>query len=107
MPELIQLRHKAQLTLPLSVRKQLHIAEGDYLEVQVQEGAIILKVKRLIDKEQEWFWTRRWQEGEREAEADIQHGRTKKFDDAVSAIEQLKKKNKKSVGNTAKSGSGK
>ena len=104
MPELIQLRHKAQLTLPLSVRKQLHIAEGDYFEVQVQDGAIVLKVKKLIDKEQEWFWTRRWQDGEIEAEADMQKGRTAKFDDATLAVEHLMRKDKKDTVDRSRTG---
>jgi len=107
MPELIQLRRKAQLTLPLSVRRQLNLEEGDYLEVQVEEGAIILKAKKLVDKEQEWFWTTRWQEGESEAEADIQSGRTKKFGSAASAVRHLKQKSGEGMGSNAGGGAGK
>ncbi|MBN2240509.1 MAG: AbrB/MazE/SpoVT family DNA-binding domain-containing protein [Dehalococcoidales bacterium] len=89
MSELIQVRKKAQLTLPLSVRKQLGIEEGDYMDVQVKDGEIILKLKKLIDKSQAWFWTERWQQGEKEAEEDIRTGRTHKFPDAASAVEYL------------------
>lgn len=89
MSELIQVRKKAQLTLPLSVRKKLGIEEGDYMDVQVRDGEIILKVKKLIDKAQSWFWTERWQQGEKEAEDDIRAGHTQQFPDAESAIAYL------------------
>ena len=80
MSELIQVRRKAQVTLPQSVRQSLNIEEGDFLDVRVEDGEIVLRVKKLVDKEQAWFWTRRWQEGEREAEEDIRSGRIHSFD---------------------------
>jgi AbrB family looped-hinge helix DNA binding protein len=95
MSELIQVRKKAQLTLPLSVRQKLGIEEGDFVDVQVRDKAIIMKVKKLVDKEQAWFWSRRWQEGEKEAEEDIMAGRVYDFHDADSAIVALHKAVKK------------
>ena len=89
MSELVQVRKKAQVTLPLSVRKKLNIEEGDFLDVQVRDGEMVLKVKKLVDKDQAWFWTKRWQEGEKEAEEDIKAGRGITFPDAQSAIEYL------------------
>jgi AbrB family looped-hinge helix DNA binding protein len=89
MSELIQVRKKAQLTLPLSVRKKLGIEEGDYMDVRVRDGEIILRVKKLVDKEQAWFWSERWQKGEMEAEEDIRAGRTRQFPDAGSAVAYL------------------
>ncbi|MBI4337960.1 MAG: AbrB/MazE/SpoVT family DNA-binding domain-containing protein, partial [Chloroflexi bacterium] len=60
MSELVQVRKKAQVTLPQSVRRSLNIEEGDFLDVRVEDGEIVLRVKKLVDKEQAWFWTRRW-----------------------------------------------
>lgn len=91
MAELIQLRKKAQLTLPQSVREELGIEEGDFMDVRVRNGEVVLKVKRLVDKEQAWFWSQRWQQGEREAEDDIRAGRVHKFPDAKSAVTFLHK----------------
>ena len=85
MSELIQVRKKAQLTLPLSVRQKLGIEAGDFMDVQVRDGEIVLKVKKLVDKEQAWFWTKRWQQGEKEAEEDIRAGRVHRFPDSKSA----------------------
>jgi AbrB family looped-hinge helix DNA binding protein len=86
MAELVQLRKKAQLTLPQSVREKLGIEEGDFMDIQVRNGEIVLKVKKLVDKEQSWFWTERWQRGEKEAEEDIRVGRVHNFPDAKSSI---------------------
>jgi len=58
-------------------------------------------VKKLVDKEQAWFWTRRWQEGEREAEEDIRAGRVHSFKNATEAITFLRKRAKKGSTKTA------
>ena len=102
MSELIQVRRKAQVTLPQSVRRALNIEEGDFLDAAVKDGEIVLRVKKLVDKEQAWFWTRRWQEGEREAEEDIRAGRVHNFDSAREAIAFLHKRVKKGSGTTGK-----
>jgi len=39
----------------------------------------MLTPKRLVDKDQAYFWSREWQEAEREAEEDIHAGRVKEF----------------------------
>ncbi len=86
MSELVQIHKKAQMTIPQSVRQKLGIEEGDFLDVQVRGSEIVLKVKKLVDKDQTWFWTRRWQQGEKEAEEDIRDGRVHRFPDAKSAV---------------------
>ncbi|MEA3442268.1 MAG: AbrB/MazE/SpoVT family DNA-binding domain-containing protein [Chloroflexota bacterium] len=89
MSEMIQIRKKAQLTLPLSVRRELGIEEGDFLDIQVRNGEIVLRAKKLIDREQAWFWSERWQHGEKEAQEDINAGGLHHFDNAGEAIEFL------------------
>ena len=48
--------------------------------------------KKLVDKSQAYFWTRRWQEGEREADEDIKAGRVKTFDSVDELIQDLEQK---------------
>ena len=91
MSELVQVRKKAQVTLPQSVRQELGIEEGDFLDIQVRSGEIVIKVKKLMDKEQAWFWTNRWQQGEKEAEEDIRTGRVHNFPDTKKATAFLHK----------------
>ncbi|MBN1191596.1 MAG: hypothetical protein JXA46_17725 [Dehalococcoidales bacterium] len=45
--------------------------------------------KRLVDKNQSYFWTKKWQEGEKEADEDIKAGRVKEFDSAGELIKDL------------------
>ena len=45
----------------------------------------MLTPKRLVDKDQAYFWSREWQEAEREAEEDIRAGRVKEF----ASVEEL------------------
>ena len=47
------LRH-GQLTLPKRLREQLHIVEGDILEAEIRDDAIVLRPKVLLDKNQAW-----------------------------------------------------
>lgn len=48
-----------------------------------------LTPKRLVDKDQAYFWSREWQQAEREAEEDIRAGRVKEFASAEELIEDL------------------
>jgi AbrB family looped-hinge helix DNA binding protein len=101
MSELVQIRKKAQITLPASVRQKLGIEEGDFVDVQIKDGDIVLKVMKMISKEQSWFWTERWQNGEKEAEEDIESGRVHKFenaDDAITFLHRQSDNEKKDAG---------
>ena len=44
-----------------------------------------------MNKKQAWFWTERWQQGEKEAEEDIRAGRTDYFESAKDAVAFLHK----------------
>ena len=43
----------------------------------------------MIDKSQAYFWSKEWQEAEREASEDIKAGRVKVFDSVEKLIEDL------------------
>ncbi len=47
---------------------------------------------KIIRGGQEWFWSKDWQAGEREAEADLAAGRVREFENAEEAIRFLKKR---------------
>jgi hypothetical protein len=47
--------------------------------------------KRLVDKSQAYFWAKRGQDGEREADEDIKTGRVKTFDSVDELIKDLDK----------------
>ncbi len=87
----LQIRRNFQITLPAAVRKRLHLRIGDILETTLKDGKIIIAPKKTIDAEQAWFWSKEWQEAEREAEEDIKAGRVKKFKNVEELIKDLDK----------------
>jgi hypothetical protein len=57
---------------------------------RVQSGKLAMP-KKLVDKSQAYFWTRRWQNGEREADEDVKAGHVKSFDLVDDLIKELNK----------------
>ncbi len=45
--------------------------------------------KQVIDKNQAYFWTEAWQEGEREVEEDLRTGRVERFETLADLIADL------------------
>lgn len=86
---IIRLRPKGQLTLPDALRRAAHLQEGDVLEAELQDEAIVLRPKKLVDASQAWFWTSAWQRGEREASAEIAAGRTTRYDSDEDFLRSL------------------
>jgi len=86
----LQIRSNGQITLPTAVRRKANLKEGDLLEIVVEEdGTVRLVPQVTIERSQAYFWTPRWQEGERQAEEDIKAGRVKKFDSVDNLIADL------------------
>ncbi len=87
----MQIRRNFQITLPAAIRKRLRLNIGDLLDTDIREGKIVIVPKKTIDAEQAWFWRKEWQEGEKEAEADIRAGRAKKYKNVEELIKDLDK----------------
>ncbi|MBE3119818.1 MAG: AbrB/MazE/SpoVT family DNA-binding domain-containing protein [Chloroflexi bacterium] len=86
----LQIRSNGQITLPTAVRRKANLKEGDLLVAAVEEdGSIRLTPQVTIDRSQAYFWTPRWQAGEREADEDIKAGRVKEFANIDEAINYL------------------
>ncbi len=69
-------RH-GQITMPKSLRDELNLVEGDYVEVSRDQEGIHLRPKKVmnIDPDQAYFWNDKWQERDRQADEDIRSGR--------------------------------
>ena len=87
--KLLQIQKKNQLTLPADIRKKLNLKEHDILAVEVEGNKIILTPQKLIDRDQEWFFSKRWQEGERKADKNFMDGNCKEFDNTEELITDL------------------
>ncbi len=50
MSELVKVSSKGLLTLPKSIREQLNINVGDYLDVTIEAGKVILQKVEIMPK---------------------------------------------------------
>lgn len=89
MSNLIKVTRGGQVTLPAAMRQAAGIEVGDYLEVSLEGGQMVLHPKQIIDKDQAYFWTKTWQEGERQVEEDIKAGRMERFETTDDLIADL------------------
>lgn len=82
---------KHQVTIPKKIFEELNLEVGDYLEVNTEKDHISMIPKKLVPKDQAWFWTPEWQKKEREADEDIKAGRVSgPFHSANELIKHLK-----------------
>jgi antitoxin MazE len=84
-----QLRRRSQVTLPSEVVKKMKLQEGDNLDIAIEEDRIIIKPVLVIDRSQSWFWSKKWQELEKEVDEDIKQGRVHKAKDVEELIKKL------------------
>lgn len=89
MPAYSKLTRHGQITIPASVRKKLGVEEGDLVEIEVVDEKAVLIPKRLVDKNQAYFWTKKWQDEEKEADEDIRAGRVKVLESVEELIKDL------------------
>lgn len=80
---------KYRITLPPEARQRLHIGIGDLVEVRVKEAEIVLRPKSLIDSSQTWFWSKEWQQAEKEVEAEYKAGKYKTAKNVKEFLKEL------------------
>ena len=89
---LVKVKRHYQITIPQSVRGKLNLAVGDYVELENKDGDIIMKPVKLVHPDQEYFYTKEWQEGEAQADKDMAKGDVVgPFDNIKAAVRALKK----------------
>lgn len=81
---LLTLRQRGVLSLPRSWRTS-ELFEA----VRREDGVIELRPQSTVTADQAWFWTQRWQQMEREAQADINAGRVTLYDSAQDMFADL------------------
>ena len=72
--EVTRISPKHQITIPKEAFKKLHLEVGDFLEVETTQEGLLLIPKKLIPKDQAWFWTKEWQGKEKDADEAIAKG---------------------------------
>jgi antitoxin MazE len=83
---------RRQITIPQETLEELKLKPGDFLEVQVRDGILCLVPQKLVPRDQAWFWSREWQEEEREADEAISNGEVSgPFESADELVRHLRK----------------
>jgi antitoxin MazE len=87
----VTIQQRGVLALPSDLRKRHHLDEpGAQVEVaERDDGVIELRPHVPVPADQRWFWTERWQEMERAADADIAAGRVVRSDDVDDFLAEL------------------
>ena len=86
---LVQVRGKAQITLPNQARKVLGIQEGDYLEVRFEKNSLVLKPKKIVDKFPEFVLSSKEKKRLQKALDNVKAGKFKEFDNMQDLINNL------------------
>lgn len=81
----VDLKQKSQVTIPNEVVKKLKLAVGDKLDEVVKDGKIIITPVVVIPKDQMWFYSKEWQDGEMDVDRQVREGKTTK----ASTMEDL------------------
>jgi bifunctional DNA-binding transcriptional regulator/antitoxin component of YhaV-PrlF toxin-antitoxin module len=85
-----RLRGRGQITLPPEIRKKLKVGEGDDVLFYVNaQGQVVVDQVHIIDPEQAWFWTEKWQKAEAESQQDADNGEYFEFENMTAAIRFL------------------
>jgi len=71
------------------VKDRIPLEDGDLLQIMIDDGKIVLVPMKLIPAEQAWFWTREWQEMERQAQEEVKGGKTRAFQNVEELLEDL------------------
>ncbi|PKM91873.1 MAG: AbrB family transcriptional regulator [Euryarchaeota archaeon HGW-Euryarchaeota-1] len=91
MGQISEIRVNSQITIPKNIMKKLSLKKGDKVEFDIKGDSIVVKPVLIIDKAQSWFWTKKWQDEEKEVDKDIEAGRVKTFDNVNDLMNDLDK----------------
>ncbi len=89
MPNIMKISPQGQIRIPKKIMQLFGIETGDYVEVDAEKGQIVLKPRKLIDPLQGWYWTKEWQQMEKEADNDLANGRYRDFDNLEDLLKDL------------------
>ena len=87
----VVVQKRGVISLGMLKEHNLELKDGDILQVELEDNKVVLVPMKLVPAEQAWFWESTWQEGEKEAEADIAAEKMASYDTAKDLIEDLDK----------------
>lgn len=79
-----------QVVVPKEIWDILRLNPGDYFEAIIDEGRIVLEPKKLISKDELWYWSKAGQREINKTLREIDEGKVKEFDDVEDLIKDLR-----------------
>lgn len=74
MATVMKISPQGQIRIPKKLMERLGIGGGDYMEVELENGQIALKPRKLIDPSQGWYWSKEWQKEEAAVDDQVEKG---------------------------------
>jgi antitoxin MazE len=72
----LSVQSRGLIVIPASIRRHLGLDQpGAQVELFERDGELVLRPHVAVPADQAWFWSERWREREREADAAIRDGR--------------------------------
>ena len=92
MSTVMKISPQGQIRIPKKFMVLLGLETGDYVEALLEEDHIALKPRKLVDPSQGWYWTKEWQDKEKDVNGEIEKGDVSPiFQTAEEGLEWLKK----------------
>ncbi len=87
----MRISSKRQIAIPMHIMTALNLKPGDEIDIQIEDGtARLLPITTLkVPRDQAWFWTKEWQDKEREASEDIASENFRDFETLDALMQEL------------------
>jgi len=87
----MRISSKRQIAIPKHVMTALNLKPGDEIDIRIEdETARLLPIKTIkVPRDQAWFWTKEWQEKERQADEDMAAGNFRDFENLDALMREL------------------
>ena len=89
MDAIVKVQKNKNITLPTWLIRLFHVGVGDFIRIEKTKNGVLLKPAKLVDPTQAYFWTKEWQEGEREVDGEIRKGHIRKSKSVDDLIKDL------------------
>ncbi len=78
-----------QVVIPKEIWDQLRLEPGDYFKVELEDDRIVFVPKKLVSRDELWYWSKEGQTEIRRALKDINEGKAKEFEGVDDLINEL------------------
>lgn len=75
----VKVREKYQVTIPEQIREKIPLKVGERVEVVAHGREIVIRPIIEVPRDQDWFWTKEWQEQIARSRKDLEKGKVKVF----------------------------